>query len=365
MTVANVGSILFGLALLVVGAQFLVRNASKLALTLGISPLVVGLTIVAFGTSAPELAVSIQSCLSNNTNIVLGNVVGSNIYNVLFILGLCAAISPLTVAPQLIRMDVPLMICASALLYGLAFDGRLSRLDAAVLACAIVAYTIFVIVQSKKEEKGVEAEYEKDLKESLEQPETRKWLLVLLIVVGLVLLSYGSDLLVGGAVGIAKALGLSDLIIGMTIVTIGTTAPEISACLVASFRGEGDIAVGNIVGSNLFNILGVLGVGGLVAKDGIAVDPGMLGFAIPVMVAVAFSCLPIFFAGHRIARWEGLLFLAYFAFYMLHLILEAMNDTRLQALRSLVLWYVVPLTVITLIVSVWRQVKSGRTAASA
>jgi len=346
-----------GLALLVVGAQFLVRGSSRLAMAIGISPLVVGLTIVALGTSAPELAVSIQSCLAGQTNIVMGNVVGSNIYNVLFILGLCAVITPMVVAPQLIRLDVPIMIGVSILLYYMAWDGRISRVDGVLLLVGIVSYVVFVIRQSRKETKKVQEEYKEDMQEG-ESADRRWWLHGVYILGGLVLLTFGSDFLVKGAVSIAKGLGVSDLIIGMTVVTLGTTAPELTSSLVASYRGERDIAVGNIVGSNIFNILAVLGVGGLVSPSGITVDPAMLNFAIPVMIAVAISCLPIFFAGHAIRRWEGFVFLAYFGLYMAHLYNEAVNDPQMQVYEGHAYWFVVPLTVIAIGVSVWNESKT-------
>jgi cation:H+ antiporter len=349
-------SILMGLSLLVIGAQFLVRGASRLAMSLGISSLVVGLTVVAFGTSAPELAVSVKSCLSGNTNIVLGNVIGSNVYNVLFILGLCAVIMPLSVAPQLIRLDVPIMIGVSLALLAMALDGTIGRVDGLVLLAAIVAYTVFVVRQSRKEAPAVKEEYDRELK-AVEKPDNRRWLHIIYIIAGLALLTFGSNWLVEGAVAIATKLGVSDLVIGMTVVTMGTTAPEVSACLVASFRGEGDIAVGNIVGSNIFNILAVLGTGATMAPNGIQVDPAMLSFGLPVMVAVAVACLPVFFAGHQIRRWEGMLLLVYFALYTAHLVMEARRDAWLQTFDWHVIWFVVPLTVVALVVSVSRELK--------
>ncbi len=359
--IQNIGLILAGLALLVSGAQALVKGASKLALALGIPPLVVGLTIVAFGTSAPELAVSIQSCRSGQTAIVLGNVLGSNIYNVLFILGLCATITPLAVAPQLIRLDVPIMIgCASALPF-LSLDHRLGRLDGALLLGALTVYTAFTIWQSRRERSDVRADYAQQLTDQA-RPDRRFWLHGLLIAGGLGLLGLGSDLLVKGAVAIAQALQVSETIIGMTVVTIGTTAPELAACLVAALKGERDLAVGNIIGSNIFNILAVLGVGALVAPGGMEVGDRMLTFGMPVMAAVCFSCLPVFFAGRAIRRWEGILFLVYFALYLAYLILEELRDERVLTLQNAVLWFVAPLTVLTLTVSVSRELRSKRPA---
>jgi cation:H+ antiporter len=357
----NAGLIVAGLMLLVGGAQALVKGASKLALALGIPPLVVGLTIVAFGTSAPELAVSVQSCRTGQSAIVLGNVLGSNIYNVLFILGICATITPLAVAPRLIRLDVPIMIGCAAALPFLSLDHRLGRLDGALLLGTLAAYTAFTIWQARRERKEVRADYAQQLSEQV-HPDRRFWLHGLLIVGGLGLLGLGSDLLVQGAVAIAQALHVSEAVIGMTVVTIGTTAPELAACLVASLKGERDLAVGNIVGSNLFNILAVLGVGALVAPEGIEVSDRMLTFGMPVMAAVCFSCLPVFFAGRAIRRWEGILFLVYFVLYLSYLVLEELRDTRMLTLENAVLWFVGPLTVLTLAVSVSRELRSRKAA---
>lgn len=358
----NVGVVVAGLALLVAGAQLLVKGASRLALALGIAPLVVGLTIVAFGTSAPELAVSIQSCLADKTALVLGNVVGSNIYNVLFILGICATITPLSVAGQLIRFDVPLMIGAALTLVVVTLDRNIGRVEGIAMVCALAGYTVFTVLQSRKETPAVK-EANNDPRSDAKLPDTRYWLHILLILIGLGMLTFGSDLLVHGAVAIAQALGVSETIIGMTVVTIGTTAPELSACLAAAWQGEKDIAVGNIVGSNIFNVLAVLGMGGIVAPHGIAVDANMAAFAIPVMVAVCFSCLPIFFAGQAIRRWEGILFLAYFALYLAYLIMEEIHDARIMTLQHAVLWFIAPLTVLTLTVSAWRELKKRKALA--
>ena len=357
----NIGLILAGLAILIVGAQLLVKGASRLALALGIAPLIVGLTIVAFGTSAPELAVSIQSSLAEKTDLLLGNAVGSNIYNVLFILGVCATITPLAVAPQLIRLDVPIMVGAALTLLLMAQDGVLNRLDGAILVGTLAAYMLFVIVQTRKEKTRVKDDYAEQIDESI-RPDHRFWLHGLFILAGLALLGLGSDVLIGGAVAIAQALGVAEVIIGMTVVTVGTTAPELSACLVAAWKGERDIAVGNIVGSNLFNILAVLGVGALVAPQGIEVGPRMLSFGIPVMSIVLFACLPVFFAGQAIRRWEGVMFLSFFAIYLAHLVLEDIQDERVLTLQNAVVWFIAPLAVVTVAVSVWREFRKPTAA---
>ena len=303
-------SFVLGLAALIGGAELLVRGASKLALSFGISPLVVGLTVVAFGTSSPELAVSVQSAWSGQVDIALGNVVGSSIFNVLFILGVSALITPLLVAQQLIRQEVPVMVGAALLLGLLAWDGGIARWDGALLFGLLLAYLVFVIRQSRRENKAIEAEYAREFGDG------RRWdgfwpVQLLLIAGGLALLVTGSDWLVGAAVVFAKQLGMSELVVGLTIVAAGTSMPEVATSVVAALRGERDIAVGNVVGSNTFNILGVLGLSALVAPTGLMVPQSMLSFDLPVMIAVAAACLPIFFTGNLIARWEGALFLGY------------------------------------------------------
>ncbi|HEU0078313.1 MAG TPA: calcium/sodium antiporter [Longimicrobiaceae bacterium] len=347
-----------GIGILVAGAEVLVRGASRLAAALGISPLVIGLTVVAFGTSSPELAVSVQSALSGETSLAVGNVVGSNIFNVLFILGLSAAVTPLVVAQQLVRLDVPLMIAASFALLLLALDGALGRLDGALLFGGVVAYTTFLVRQSRRETAAVRAEYEEEFGEA--RVGAASWLRnVALVVGGLLMLVVGSRWLVAGAVEVATALGVSELVIGLTIVAVGTSLPEVATSLMASLRGERDIAVGNVVGSNLFNLLAVLGLSGIVAPGGIGVDPAALRFDIPVMIAVAVACLPVF-AGQVITRWQGLLFLGYYVAYAAYLVLAATEHDALPAYSTVMTLFVLPLTVATLVIVGIRALRSHR-----
>ena len=343
-----------GLAALVAGASLLVRGASALALSFGVSPLVVGLTIVAFGTSSPEVAVSVGAALEGQTDIAVGNVVGSNIFNVLFILGASALIVPLLVHVQLIRQEVPIMIGASLLLVALGFDGRLTRLDAALLFGLLVVYTVFLIVQSRRQTQEAVAELTAELPQSAAWD--RHWAVqVALVVAGLVLLVLGSDWLVTAAVAFARSLGVSDLVIGLTIVAAGTSMPEVATSITAAIKGERDIAVGNVVGSNTFNILGCLGLAGLVAPSGLPLAPSVLTFDIWVMLAVAIACLPVFFTGREIARWEGALFLGYYAAYVAYLILAAQQHDALPAFSNVMLVFVIPLTLATLIAVLVRK----------
>ncbi|MFP4437528.1 MAG: calcium/sodium antiporter [Chloroflexaceae bacterium] len=389
---------IFGLGLLVLGGEVLVRGASRLAIAIGISPLVVGLTVVSFGTSSPELAVNVQSAWESQADIALGNVIGSNIFNVLVVLALCAIVVPLTVSRQLIRLDVPIMIGAAVLTLVLGFDGRIGRLDGLLLFVLLIAYLAFSIRQSRREseltahtttdttptpdtttspttenahtttdvpvndaaphspsssegvphegyavtattdthavtETPAEGRIARllrlvsnlgSLRRSADAlsgtPSGNMLLNVALIVVGLVLLVLGSDWLVAGAVTIAGALGISELIIGLTIVAVGTSLPEVATSVVAAYRGQRDIAVGNVVGSSIFNILAILGLTALVSPAGIGVPAEAIWFNIPVMIAVSLACLPIFFTGSVVSRREGWMLLGYYGVYTIFLI---------------------------------------------
>lgn len=338
-----------GLVALVGGAELLVRGASRLALSLGISPLVVGLTIVAFGTSAPELAVSVGAALEGRTDIAIGNVVGSNIFNVLFILGLSALITPLVVNIQIIRQEVPIMIGVSLLLLAFGLDGTISFTDAAILFGLLLIYTVFLIIQSRRETKNTQDEYD-SAQQANSQWDAHWMVQVGLIVAGLALLVLGSHWLVQAATSFAKALGVSDLVIALTIVAAGTSMPEVATSVMAALRKQRDIAVGNVIGSSTFNILGCVGLSGMVAADGLGMAPALMAFDIWVMLAVALACLPIFMTGREIARWEGGVFMGYYVAYTAYLILAAQQHAALAAFSNTMLSFVLPLTVVTLVV---------------
>lgn len=342
-----------GLVTLIAGARALVHGASRLALAFGISPLVVGLTIVAFGTSAPEAAVSVGAVLDGRSDLAFGNVVGSNVFNVLFILGLSALIAPLVVNAQLIRQEVPVMIGASLLLLALAIDGRIARIESALLLGLLIAYTAFLIVQSRRQTQATRDEYAQAVVRA--DAWDRHWSVqVALVLAGLALLVVGSDWLVGAAVAFARVLGVSELVIGLTVVAAGTSLPEVATSITAALKGERDIAVGNVVGSNTFNIFGCLGLAGAVSAGGLPVPAAALSFDIWVMLAVAFACLPVFLTGREIARWEGALFVGYYAAYSAFLILAARHHEALPAFSTAMLSFVVPLTIVTLLVSLLR-----------
>jgi len=343
-----------GLAALVAGAEPLVRGASKLAMSFGISPLVVGLTIVAFGTSAPEAAVSVGAVMNGSGDIAVGNVVGSNIFNVLFILGTSALIVPLAVHAQVIRQEVPIMIGASVLLAVTALDGRLGRWESAFLLALLAVYTVFVVRQSRAESGVVRDEYEAGTQRSGSWD--RHWSVqLILIVAGLALLVAGSNSLVDASVAFARALGVSDLVIGLTIIAAGTSMPEVATSIMAALRGERDIAVGNVIGSNTFNILGCLGLSGVVSGAGLGIGPAVLNFDLWVMIAVAVACLPVFVVDREIGRGRGLMFLGFYVAYVAYLILDAQGHDALDEYSTVMLGFVLPITVVTLVAMTLRR----------
>jgi len=339
-----------GLASLVFGAELLVRGASRLAAAFAISPLVIGLTVVAFGTSTAELAVSLQATLAGRPDIALGNVIGSNTFNVLFILGVSALVTPLAVSSKMVRREVPIMIATSLLMIVLGWNRWISTAEGLLLIVLGIVYIVFQIRESRRLE----------IAAAVTAPSSGReragWRSLLQVIAGLGLLVLGSHWLVGGAVIAARALGVSDLVISVTLVAAGTSLPEVATSVMASLRGERDIAVGNVVGSNVFNILWVLGPAA-VAGGGIQVSAAAWRFDVPVMVAAAVACLPIFFSGYVIARWEGGLFLGYYLAYTVFVVLAASQSPGLGAFRVAMSGFVIPLTVVTLAVITLRSVR--------
>jgi cation:H+ antiporter len=349
---------LAGLSALVLGAELLVRGASRMAVRFGVSPLVIGLTVVAFGTSAPETAVSVGAVIAGQTDIAIGAVVGSNIFNILAVLGVSALVAPLVVHAQVIRQEIPILIGASVLLAILAIDGEVGLTDSVLLFSLVLAYTAFLIVQSRKETQQTADEYAQAVTPA-HRAGTRDWealwpVQVLLIAVGLAMLVVGSGWLVDAAVGLARRFGVSEVVIGLTIVAAGTSMPEVATSLMAVIRGQRDMAVGNAVGSCTFNILACVGLAGMVAPVGLGVPSSVLGFDLWVMLAVAVACLPVFVTGHAIERWEGGLFVAYYIAYATYLILAAKDHAALEAYSTTMLSFVIPLTVVTLVVVLLR-----------
>lgn len=353
-----------GFAVLIAGGEVLVRGAAGMAKAARVAPLVIGLTVVAFCTSAPELAVVLKASFAGQADLAVGNIVGSCICNVLLVLGLSALVGPLVVSARLVRLEVPLMIVAAVAVLVLGFDGCIDRRDGLMMFAAMLVYMVWTVLTSRRESREVQEELARLAGEgNQETPPKRRaaglGIQLMLIAAGVAMLVVASDWLVDGSVTIAKLLGVNELIIGLTILAVGTSLPELATCLVASFRGHRDLAVGNVVGSNILNILAVLGLSAAVAPDGINVSAEALKFDIPVMIAVSVACLPIFFTGWKIDRWEGALFLGYYVLYLAYLAGTANpDDLWARQLGIVVLVFLVPLTVVTLAIGVlrtWRK----------
>jgi len=343
VTAVDVALLLGGFALLVFGGELLVRGASGIARAIGLSPLVVGLTVVSFATSAPELAVTLDAAASGSPGLAVGNVVGSNIANVLLVLGVSALVTPLVVRSRVVRLDVPVMIALSVAFLLMALDGTISTLDGALLLGALVLYVARALVTSRRGS-GRAAESE--------GPAVRSrpvWVDLLLVAGGVGMLVLGAQWLVGSATAIAGALGVSDLVIGLTVVAVGTSLPELATSVIAVRRGERDLAVGNVVGSNIFNIGSVLGLTAVISPGGVPVADAAIGFDIPFMVAVALAMLPVVYTHASVARWEGILFVGYYLAYTLYLLLDSADHDALPRFSDVMLGFVAPITVVTLV----------------
>lgn len=350
---------LAGLITLILGADLLVRGASRLAAAFGVSPLVIGLTIVAIGTASPEIAVSLQAAAAGQGDLTLGNVLGSNIFNILFILGVTAIVAPVVIAEQLIRKDAPIMLGISLLTLVLAIDGNLGWFDGAILLIGMIVYIVFALRQSKEESKAVQEEYAQEF--APKEPHTARNTITNIgfILVGLGLLVLGSNWLVESASQIAKSLGVSELVIGLTIVAAGTSLPEVATSVIAALKKESDIAVGNAVGSNIFNLLGVLGVGAVVAPGGIAVADRVLQFDLPVMIFVALVSLPIFYVDSRISRLDGGLLLSYYVIYVVYIIMRAAESPAISAMTVFMSIFI-PLTFSLLVFAAYRSMRARK-----
>ena len=302
--------LLLGIALLFVGAELLVKGGASLARRLGLTPIVVGLTVVAFGTSAPELVVSVGGALQGHGDIAVGNVVGSNIFNVAFILGLAAIISPLRIQLALIKIDVPIMIAITLLAAWLILFSTIPRIGGILLLLLLIAYTVFSIWLSRKQAAAaVEAEFDV----GIPAPAPSIGYEVLFIIGGLGLLFGGSSLFVNAAVHIAQSFGVSEAVIGLTIIAAGTSMPELTTSILAAVRGHSDISVGNIIGSNIFNMLGILGAAATLTPLS---APGIRHLDVWVMVGFSVALLPLLWTERKLQRWEGAALLGGYLIYL-------------------------------------------------
>ncbi len=329
---------------LVAGAEGLVKGASAIASKLGVAPIVIGLTVVAFGTSAPEFAVSISGALAGEADVALGNVVGSNTFNILLILGLSAAISGLAIQQRLLRLDIPILIGISIVTYILMQNDVVGRIEGAILFLSLIAYTGWLLRTSMKgESPEVVGEYGEAI-EALEGDSVSKPMIfqIGLVLGGLALLIVGSRLLVSAATEIATALGVSELVIGLTVVAAGTSLPELATSVLAAMRGQRDIAVGNVVGSNIFNTLGVLGASAVISDGGVAVNSELIRLDFPVMLAATLVLVPICWNGFMIKKWEGSLLVLFYVAYVAYLIMEAGDSSAPELFRAAML-IIVPL----------------------
>jgi len=363
MSAATPIMFVLGLIGLVGGAEVLVRGGVAIARRTGLSPVVIGLTVVSFGTSAPELAVSIGAAARGEADLAVGNVIGSNVANILLVLGIAAVVGGgLTVARRLTRIDVPIMIAASVLCLLLALDGRLGRLDGAVLFGGLVLYLVWMIRGARR---GDGSPATDDLIAGIDAEITVAKPLIIdlgLLLGGLALLTVGASLLVSAATDVAVRFGISQLVIGLTVVAIGTSLPEIATSAIAAFRGERELAVGNAIGSNIFNLLAVLGIASIVSPQPLRVLEGALTIDLPIMIATAVACLPLFTTGFELSRWEGAVFIAYYVAYVVWLIFDVTDHALRDDFATAMVWFVAPLTVLTVAVITirdWRR-RSGR-----
>ncbi len=350
-----------GLAALIGGAELFLKGVDHFGIKWRISPLIMGLTVVAFATGAPELAISIQAAISGSADLVLGNIIGSNIANILLILGISALIRPLAVKLRVVRVDVPIVITASILLYVIAMDGQLTTLDGIWLLLGLLAYSIFTFFQIKTEranqskETGFEAEAGKL---------TTGWFFYVknigYLIIGLGLIIQGSGWMVDSAVEIATILGLSELVIGLTIVSIGTSLPEIATSIATIRKGNTDMAVANVMGSNLYNILLTLGLTVVIAPKVLDVSAAAIALDLPFMVAVSIACIPIFIAGFDITKIDGTILLLYYGSYLSYLVLDATGNSFTTTFELAMLWVVVPGTIVYMVWRIFAHKKSIR-----
>ncbi|MGA0163702.1 MAG: calcium/sodium antiporter [Bdellovibrionota bacterium] len=364
MLLTSIGEIVLGLVILSFGADWLVRASVKISGLLSIPTVIIGLTIVSFGTSAPELAVSAISALSNQSDLAIGNVLGSNIFNILVIIGLSAAIRPMQVHLNLIRIDTPILVALSFLLFLICWGLEISRFAGFILVGLLAAYILLQLFLVKREKKSakIDEELQEIVKETqIKGDKTKAFLMYSgLFLVGLGLLILGSRWFVSGSVDLARWLGWSELIIGLTLVAVGTSIPEIAASVAAALRGHHDIAIANAIGSNVFNILCVLGITSIIQP--LSVAPEALVFDFPVMISVALICWPIFLQGRKVERYEGFLLLLFYLGYMSLLYLRAIGTIELSTYTDTLLYWIIPLASILFVSLIFHLIRKKSAA---
>lgn len=310
---------LCGLVVIVAGAELLLRGASRTAAQLGVRPIVIGLTVVSVATSLPELAVGIVAASEASGALAIGNIAGTNIFNILFILGLSAAIRPLPLKHMSLRLDVPIMIAAAVALILMSLDGKLGRLDGILLVTAAVGYYIAIVRLSQRERAKIRKEYAEEYGPDVLVDKGKPWSIlrnIFFLLAGIALTILGAELMVSGAVDIASVMGVSDAIIGLTIVAIGTSAPELATTMVATLKDDRDVAVGNLIGSSISNILLILGIVCIVARQGLDVSKSILLIDLPLAAAVSIACYPVFRSGQQVSRTEGIVFVSLYVVYL-------------------------------------------------
>ncbi len=342
---------IIGLALLITGAEIFLNSVDKFGIAWRISPVIMGLTVVAFATGAPELAISLQAAIEGRPDLVLGNIIGSNISNILLILGVTGLFAPLAITNRIIKRDVPMVIAASLLMFLLAMDGILSPMDGFIILLALVVYSLYIYFQVKSDRKNNQRDdLSKAAKEILKNNPAKFYTkYIFLLIVGLVMIVMGSRLMVDAAVTIAEILGVSELIIGLTIVSIGTSLPEVATSTAAARKGDYDTAIANVLGSNLYNILLTLGLTIVIAPGIISVSPDAIQFDMPVMIIVVIACLPLFWPGKVLGRIEAAGFLFYYGAYLSYLVFIAIQSPWLEVFEKVMMWGIIPVTVLMII----------------
>lgn len=320
-TVAAIGWLALGLLALIAGAELITRGGVQVATRVGVPPIIIGLTIVALGTSTPELAVGIEAARRGSGSLAIANIAGTNIVNILLILGLSALLRPLALTMQTLRFDLPVMTLVAVALVVLALDGSLTRAEGIVMMVAALIYTVAIVRLTRRESFMTKIEFAREFRASRRLSPIHEVLLNLAaLIVGIAVVVIGSDWLVDGGVALARTMGISDAVIGLTIVAIGTSAPELVTTVIGTLRNDRDIAIGNLLGSSIYNILVILGLTCIVSPEALPVERHLALIDIPLMALVAIVCVPVFLSARRVSRLEGGMFVGAYVVYLTYLI---------------------------------------------